>query len=45
MMHGDVVPEHECSGELIDVSESKYVTKAWCSNRVLLSSRFNVGPR
>ena len=30
MLHSDIVPEHECNGELIDVSESKYVTKTWC---------------
>ena len=31
MLHSDIVPEHDCDGELIDISESKYVTKTWCS--------------
>ena len=31
MLHSDIIPDHECSGQLIDVSESRYVTKSWCS--------------
>jgi hypothetical protein len=31
MRHSDIAPEHECSGELIDVSDTKYATKTWCS--------------
>ena len=31
MRHSDIVPEHECSGKLIDISDTKYVTKTWCS--------------
>jgi hypothetical protein len=30
MLHCDIVPEHAGDGELMDVSESKYVTKTWC---------------
>jgi hypothetical protein len=29
MPHSDIVPEHECNGELIEVSDTKYVTKTW----------------
>jgi hypothetical protein len=46
LLHSDIIPEHERNGELIDVSETKYVTKTWVLevwNQELLPSRFNVG--
>jgi hypothetical protein len=32
MLHSDIVPEHECNHELIELSDTKYVTKTCCSN-------------
>jgi predicted nucleic-acid-binding Zn-ribbon protein len=31
MLHRDIIPEQDCDGELIDVSDSKYLTTKWCS--------------
>jgi hypothetical protein len=32
MLHSDIIPEQECDGELLDVGQSKYLTKKWRSS-------------
>ena len=33
MLHSDIVPEHECDGELIELpATSEHVRHAWCSS-------------
>jgi hypothetical protein len=31
MTHREIIPEQDCDGELIDVSDSKCLTMKWCS--------------
>lgn len=31
MLHNDIVPEHSCKGELIDLSETKFLRTFRCS--------------
>jgi len=31
MLHSDLIPEHECPGELMNVSDSQYPTELWCT--------------
>ena len=33
MLHSDIVPEHDCNGELIEVNQSSRRTRClWCSS-------------
>jgi len=32
MLHSDIVPEHACPGELIDVSQKPDLHQVWCAS-------------